>query len=426
MVLLLIVIAEIVFNMKKILSVLSLTVLLTSCTNPHLGDWVLYKSNERGIYSEPPKIKISKDSIKFKPWNYNSWDKYSYTLEDSKLNINETEIDFRIEEDTLILNESIKYIKAESKRAVELYGETNSDIKINLPKIESAKLIEYSKPEYGTYIRYGRRHDNGEFSLQLNDKYTGVGKLRDFVIDTREIKMGQQYRSQKHYLFCDKATKMRDLEKIFIAMSSVHERSILFVNEEKLIFNDSLAFNYKTHGLGLRMFSTDHISSYAREKLKYLNKEKEIIELYNHSFYYSTLSNLSKDYSNVISLVKNNVFFNGNKINKENLFELLKEDIKKQNSIIVLYDLESDYYHFLELLLTINSVYYNIREELSLKMYNKSLNSITKEELIEIKGQIPMRFLWDYSIPHFKSLIIKNKYFLDGKIKSLDSVLPSI
>jgi hypothetical protein len=424
LVLLLIAIEEIVFDMKKILSVLSLTILLTSCTDKHMGDWVLYKSNEKGIYGEPPKIRVLKDSIKFCPWNYISWDEYSYTLEGSKFKINEIEIDFKIEEDTLILNESIKYIKAESKRAIELYGVTNSDIKINLPKIEGAKLIEYKKPEYGTYIRYGRRHDNGEFSLQLNDKYVGIGKLRDFVIDTRDIKIGQEYRSQKHYLFCDKNTKMKDLENIFLAMNSVSERDISFVNEEEVIFNDSLAFNYKTKGLKLRMFPTDYISNYAREKLKGLNDNEEVLLFQKRTFIYYTLKNRAKEYSNVISLVKNKFFFNGDEIQKNELLGLLKDDIIKQNSIITLYDLESDYYHFLELQLAINAVYNTLREKQSLKMYNRPLSNITKDELYEVKKKIPMRFLWNYSIPHIKSMHKKRRPFLEMKIKPLDSILP--
>lgn len=426
MVLLLIDIEEIVFKMKKVLSILSLSVLITACNNNHIGDWVLYKSNEKGIYGEPPKIKISKDSIKICPWDYNSWEQYNYTLDDSKLNINETEIHFKVKRDTLILNESIKYIKAESKRAIELYGDINSDIKIDLPKIKETKLIEYPAAEYGTYIRYGRRHDNGAFSLQLNDKYVGIGKLRSFVADEREIKMGEVYKSQKHYLFCDKDTKMRDLEKKFIAMSSVNERSILFVNQEKLIFNDSLAFNYKPHGLRLRIFPTDYISSYAGEKLKNLNDEVEILLVQSRDFLYYSLKNRAKEYSNVISLVKNKFYFNGKKVEKNELSELLKEDIEKQNSIIMLYDLESDYYHFLELHLEVRTIYNTIREEESLKLYNKLLNNITRDELQIVKNKIPIRILWDYSIPHFKSLVIKNKYFLDGKIKSLDSVLPSM
>lgn len=410
--------------MKNLLLVLSLIVLVAACNDKPYGNWVLYKSNEKGIYSEPPRIKILEDSIEFCPWNYNSWDKYSYTLNKSKLNIGKTEIDFKIEQDTLILNGLIKYIRAKSKRAIELYGKTNIDIKIDLPKIKGTQPLEYLKPEYGTYIRYGRRHDNGLFSLQLNDKYVDLKELSKFVA----YKPGcfkQDFRPQTHYFFCDSGAKMKDVESIFLVMSSVNEGRLVLINKEELTFNDSLVFSYRSNGLKIRMNLPDYTSNYAGKKLNHINDGKETPPYRNYNVLNWSLKNQSQqDYSNVISLVKNKLFFNGIKIEKNELLVLLKNDIIKQNSIITLYDLESNYYHFLELQLTISSVYNILREEESLKMYNKPLQSITKDELHEVKRKIPMRILWSYSIPHIKSMYENDRVFLDMKIKPLDSVLP--
>ena len=103
---------------------------------------------------------------------------------------------------------------------------------------------------------------------------------------------------------------------------------------------------------------------------------------------------------------------------------MLKKDIENSHHIFSLYDLESDYYHFLELQIAIRSMYNSVRQKKALKRYNSILNNLTKEQLDSIKSETPIKHIWSYSIPHFKSIIKDDYGFYGMRIKPLDSILP--
>ena len=72
---------------------------------------------------------------------------------------------------------------------------------------------------------------------------------------------------------------------------------------------------------------------------------------------------------------------------------------------------------------TINSVYMKVREEKSQLKYGKSYVKLTKSESDSIKNATPMKHIWSYSIPHYNSVIKKDKTFFGLKVKLIDSLL---
>ncbi len=67
----------------------------------------------------------------------------------------------------------------------------------------------------------------------------------------------------------------------------------------------------------------------------------------------------------------------------------------------------------------INSVYEEVREKASQEQFNKSIESLSKEELREIKTKIPMRHIWSYSIPHFNHVVENNGSFFGLEVDSI-------
>lgn len=103
-------------------------------------------------------------------------------------------------------------------------------------------------------------------------------------------------------------------------------------------------------------------------------------------------------------------------VNPKELRAIIKPWIENNNTIFSLYDLESTYGKFLEMNTIINSVYNEIRNNQSKIIFKKALEDLTKEELAEIKQQIPMHHVWSYSIPHYNSIVEKENSFFGLKI----------
>ncbi|WP_299883920.1 hypothetical protein [uncultured Lacinutrix sp.] len=396
---------------------LFISILCISC-NPkekYIGTWVFSDSTSVFDNDAPMKLIFSKDSIKITRFDFNPLNKYAFILQDDNIVIENKPIKTAFNKDTLIINDRLKFFKDDSGKIFEEIGLTDPKIEINLPEIEPKNIIKYPKFLTSTYIRFGKRHDNGEFALELNDKYSKFTDLIGFLSNTRNDRYDNK---QKHYLFIDKDSKMKDLEKIFLIMSSINEKDILLVNNSNFQIKDTLAFNYKNQVLRTRISPTeewDYLNSIINNK----NNIIPFIHQTHNYMYYGELSH----YPNVISLIKNECYFNTKKINKSDLSQLLKETIKNKNYILSLYDLESNYYHFLELQITIRSVYNSIREQNSLKRYNLTLNDLTKNQLDSIKFETPIKHIWSYSIPHFE-YIYDIDGFLGMKMKPLDSILP--
>ncbi|WP_370002396.1 hypothetical protein [Winogradskyella sp.] len=113
----------------------------------------------------------------------------------------------------------------------------------------------------------------------------------------------------------------------------------------------------------------------------------------------------------VIELKNNSIYFNSQKVDHNELEQLLKDSVINQNPIISLYDLNSNYGDFLKMNLAISNAFYEQRQILSLTKFNKNYSDLDKEEISEIKQALPMRHIWDYSIPHYNEVIKKDGTF---------------
>lgn len=406
--------------MKRFLLTSSLIILFFSCDKKekYKGTWIFNDVTSVYDLDTPMKLIFTDDSIEIIRYDFKPSNKYAFQLEENNLVIENNLIKTEFNRDNLIINERLNFYKDDSGKKINEIGLIDPKIEINLPEIKTSNLIEYSKFLPSTYVRYGKRHDNGEFSLELNDKYSTFEDLAFFLSDSREDKNNHKYNFQKNYFYCDKNATMKDLEKAFIIMSSVNEKPILFVNKSKLQIKDSLAFNYKDEVLrtGLSSFFVKH--NYVNSLFK--NIKPRSFESHQQTLFYGTIN----DYPNVISLIKNEFYFNGIEIQKNELTKLLNEDIENKNHILSIYDLESDYYHFLELQIAIRSAYNSIRERKSLKEYKSPLNDLTKNQLDSIKAETPAKHIWSYSIPHYKAIVKDGYGFFGMKVKPLDSILP--
>lgn len=404
--------------MKKSLLAISLAILIVSCSkkNKYIGTW--FFNDATSIYDSdtPMKLVFTKDSIEVIRSDFKPSNKYAFQLQDNNLVIENNVIKTKFKSDTLIINNRLKFFKDNSGKLIEAIGLTDPKIEINLPEIKSSNLITYPKKIPATYIRLGKRHDNGKFSLELNDKYSEFNELQEFAIDRSYY--GQEKNKQYHYLFFDKSSKMKDLEKIFLTMASINELKILFVNNSTLITKDTLALKYENSILGTRISILENHTYFNS-----INKGNDIIPMFLES-HYSQFFGKINNFPNIITLVKNKFYFNGTEFEKSELSKLLKEDIKNNNHLLSLYDLESDYYHFLKLQIAIRSTYNDFREEKSIIKYNKALNDLKKEQLDSIKAQTPIKHIWSYSIPHYKAVVKDGNYFFGMRVKPLDSILP--
>jgi len=405
---------------KTLLIILTFAILVTSCDkkSKYIGTWFFSDTKSEYYVNPPIKLIITEDSVEFIRYHFKPSSKYAFHLQDNNLVIGNDLIKTKFQKGTLIINDRLHFFKGNSIEISKGIGFIDPKIEINLPEIETTNLIKYTKNLPTTYVRYGKRHDNKEFALELNDKYSDIKSLYSFLADLHNDKNNFNYIQQKNYFYCDKDAKMKDLEKIFLAMSSANQRSIAFVSESKFLTKDSLALNYEDSFLGTRISKLeDH--SYFNSIFDNHGEVPLMLDSHFNQFY-----GKPNNYPNVISLVKNKFYFNGVEFKKKDLKKLLRNDIENKNNTLSLYDLESDYYHFLDLQIAIRSTYNSIREKRAIKKYNASLNELTKDQLDSIKTETPVKNIWSYSIPHYKSIVKNGHYFFGMKVKPMNSILP--
>ncbi|AUC82891.1 hypothetical protein [Lacinutrix sp. Bg11-31] len=403
--------------MKKTL-ILFVFALIFSCNRNenYTGIWILDESTITSFIDTPIRLIYTQDSLEIERYDFNPTLKYALHPNRQILIIENDTINTSIIDDTLKVNNRLKYYRDNGTMSNQM-GLNFSKIEINLPKINDEKLINYPKIRPSTSIRYGKRYDNRNLSLQLNDKYVDINSLKEFVIDRKEESEGYNNR-QKHFLYIDKSSKMKALEKIFLTMASVNEYNVLFVNDSKLQTRDSLAFSFKESLFGTRISHLENWNYF--NTITSFDDTIPIVKDYQDYQFYGKINH----YPNIISLVRNRFYFNGKEINKVELPLLLNKDIENNNNIFSFYDLESDYYHFLELQIAIRSTYNSVRQKKALKRYNSILNNLTKEQLDSIKSETPIKHIWSYSIPHFKSIIKDNYGFYGMQFKPLDYIFP--
>ncbi|WP_346881951.1 hypothetical protein [uncultured Algibacter sp.] len=381
-----------------------------SCSNKkkYEGQWTNSILKDSGN-NETRNVIIEKDSIKFNHPYFDFYNTYALKIEKDKFNFNNIILKASIEKDTLTLNDSIYFIR-DNKNTL---SDSKPLLKIDLPQVSQLKnTIKYSNDDLINYIYFGKRLDNGKFSLQLNDKYAEISELPEFLNYSRISRREEIIPFRSTYLLVDKTTPMRYLEDIFFNLKLINQLKVCFVNNIYLKHNDSKGIYYEYERLMKRLPHYRELDHYK------IDSSYQTYTAPPPPPYFPRFDN-KRPNTKLILLKNNNTFIKDSLIEFKNLKSLIKPLIKNANTILSLYDLESTYDKFLELNTIIDSVYQVIREEHSKIKFNKCIDDLTQDELTEVKIERPMYHIWAYSIPHYNSIIEKEDTFYGLKLQSI-------
>ncbi|WP_298555832.1 hypothetical protein [uncultured Algibacter sp.] len=404
--------------MKSILLFFILIFCLISCDNKekYNGKWSLdiFQSNNNE-QETPSHFHIENNSIKFNYWSFNHSHKFSLKIENNQFLFNNWAIKTNIIKDTLLLHNSF-YVRDNNDSIYNwLYDKPITEIEV--PKLNSDYFkfdnLNYKDSRY--YILFGKRTDNNKFSLQLNDKYAEINDLPAFINNERASERHELIPFYSTYLFADKSTPMKYIEDIFFEHKKINQLKICLINNILLKYNDSLGLYYKYEKLTKRLPPFRENDNYHSNTSanKYQTPPPPPL------LYYSDLNN-EKPNIKLILLKNNTIYFNDTIVETNHLKNLIKPWIEDNNTLLNLYDLESNYFSFLEMNAIINSVYQEVREEKSKIKFNKILSELNREELTEIKIETPIIHIWDYSIPHFNRIVEKGNSFYGLEVTHIE------
>ncbi|SFI64934.1 hypothetical protein [Olleya namhaensis] len=379
--------------------------LFFSCNNEkkHYGDWTYdWSTSITEDGDVPSRVKISKDSIKFRYLYFDYWSSFPVKFSNNKLEFNGLKFKTKFDKDTLIFNKHFRVFKTNDTIVNSEFLREDNFVSINLPKIDS-DFTKYKISNITYIIKYGQRRDNKQYSLNLNDKYSNFKDLKRFLHDHHEK---HDYKSSI-LLFCDKNAKMLEIEKMLCWFQYMNKLKIALVNNININFDKHEPFySYETLNLKLPP---------EIENDKYFSKITSNLAPPPPPFSLIKESNIL-----ILKLNKNKIFNNKKELDISELKALIEKSIRGDKLIISLYDLDSDYNSFMKMNATINLCYKNIRNENVLLKHKKAFDELNIEEQNSIKKEIPNKSIWNYSIPHFNSLIEENGNFLGLNINTIN------
>ncbi|MGJ8591336.1 MAG: hypothetical protein ACSHXF_02240 [Aquaticitalea sp.] len=396
---------------------LILLVVFFSCDSneKYLGNWV-YSLTSENSYDAPSEVIMTNDSIKFRYLYFQFWNNYSYEIKDSKILFNGNTFDIARNKDTLIFNNHLKFIKisnAAIKNELEIEA---SKMEINLPRFKDSSFQNSNNLKDNIYIRFGKRHDNKEYALQLNDTYYETFELIRFISSINMSKRDELHTFYDYYFFIDKDSQMKDVEKLLLSMAASNETRIFFVNDIDISIQRMDLDFYKINYLS-KMISAIVQEDYFNDKIGFTGAPRPPLPPLPPPPPYEN------DNSPIVYLLllKNGVYYENNRIDISEIEHLIQESIAKNKIIFSLYDLQSNYGSFLELNAAIHSAYLNARKVKSQIDYGKDLYQLDENERDSIKTEIPMKHIWSYSIPHYNSILKENNTLFGLKAKTVDS-----
>jgi len=403
--------------MKNLLLVLFCLSFIISCNTKekYQGTWydTIYYQNE--AQEVPIKMVITKDSIHFEHPNFRFWESFAMHIEKNQLSFNQSNLKVEKVKDSLIINNYNIFSKNPIENVSKILKEDNLNLELNLPKIQNAYFKKYPNDNHRLiyYILFGKRLDNDTYSLQLNNNYADFEDLPIFLSEHH-----RDYHSPypNSFLLIDKNSKMNDLEKLFYMHQKINQLKVSFINNISIKSNDSIGLYYEYQLIDKKLFPLT-------DKDNYSNKTLNFPLLPPPPPMMSTLENENSNISYYI-LNDNIIYAENKKINHNEFEKLVERSILNDDIIISLYDLESSYESFLKMIATMDAAYQKLRNKRALIKFNKPFNDLNNEEIGEIKMEIQMKHIWDYSIPHYKSIIENNNSFLGLKVKSMDSLFP--
>lgn len=401
--------------MKQFFLILILICLIASCDNSKKfeGKWRLDATKlTNNEFDYPASIYIENDSIKFNYYSFDRWHKFPLKMQNKRFQFNNWDIDINKFKDTLFINE-VPYVKDDNDSIFNWWWD-EPIVNIDLPKVNSTYFkfdeINYNAPN--SYAYYGKRLDNDEFCLQLNDKCAETKDLPWF------LHIGHNYNGKPRpfpssILFIDKSAAMKELEAIFFEHKKVNRLKVGLINNINLNYNDSIGLYYDYELLNKRLPFFNESDNYTPNHVDSSPPPPPLP--------YSPFFDNQKPEPQFILLKNSNFYQNNQIISNTELESLVKEWVKNKNAIFSLYDLESTYGKFLEMTAIINSVYQNERNRLSEIKFSKPLSEVNQDEITAIKLEVPMYHVWSFSIPHYNLVVRENNSFFGLKVPNIDS-----
>ena len=382
--------------MKKYL--ILIIVLIVSCTNKekYYGEWLMtYPYSEDENAAE--KIIITKDSISISSYPFVK--EYSESL---KLHVNELELfgekfKTRVEDDSLLYFNNSTYIK----KGYGFYNEFDTNkLSIEYPKIENIdkfkilKEAPISNQNLTNYVIFGKKINSNEFALQLNDRIAEFKELRSFLFShsPHDYIMGIS-------LTVDKNSKMKSLNEIFYYCRTNNVRKVKLINNIDYYLKDGDKI------LTSKEYIYVYLNDFVEERLIQRNDTERMLLPPPPEPSLRTI--IDSNNRNIISLIKNELYFDTQKISKKELSILIEKNYKTERHFIILYDDESNYKNYLELMNIENNSINKIRNYEALRVFKKPLDSLFENDLREIKSKIPKNLINGISYNDFKKLNIK-------------------
>ena len=401
------------YSKMKNLYFIFLSILFFSCNNreKYNSEWHHDFLNSFINEGYPSIIDIKDDSITITHPFFKHNDKYSVKIKSGKMTFNDISIKSRINNDTLYLNDAIKYIRNFNDENLSVSN--NIITEINLPNLSGLKSPLPNKFKYyNHYVYYGKRLGSNEFVLQLNDQYAKFDDLIPFINVERSKIRHETIPFFSTILYMDKKSKTQDLDNIIMRLKLVNQLKIKFVNNIDLKFDESHGLYYEDAFLKKILFPEINQDYYHQS----FGKDNP------PPFPPPPVPDFSNDNRKIAQflLIKDKIYYNDTEIKLSKLSELLNELVNEDYIVFTLYDLDSHYGKFLELIITVDYVYYDLRNKLSLSKYGKPLNDLNRDELAYIKSSIPMRHTWDFSIPHYNSIVKKEGTFYGLEVDTID------
>lgn len=366
-----------------------LIISLFSCSESkekYYGEWIMIPPYSNKNQFE--NVIISNDSISIANFPYSTFHKEQFELRDGKIKLLDSYFDIAVKNDSILEFNDSEYIKKDY--ATPDYFDTQKLITIDYPKIKNipSPNFDYS---IMSFIYFGKQVNSKRYGLQLNDRLSPFEDLRMFL--TNQCGGGDVFGSTA--LFCDKNAKMKDVNVIFNELRTLNQRKVFLVTNQKFEFKKRDTIFSSIQAVPI------YLTDFKEESLLYKGEYPPPPPPVENS---SLKKKVQNESYNVFTLIDNEFYFNTNKVGKDKLVNLIKEN--HQNYLLNFYDDDSDYESFLELMNAFRVAFYEMRNEESMKKLGKPLNSLNKEEQRSIKLIIPMKVVNGISLDDLNKLDI--------------------
>ncbi|MGH1385033.1 hypothetical protein [Kordia sp.] len=388
--------------MKKIILSCIVFAILFSCSNKeqYYGVWSIYGYSG----STPIYLKIDADSIYLSKLG-SHWNSFPIKIKNNNIRFAGQTYPTSIFKDSLIFNQNL-YQKD------TIY----SPIEIQLPNIKSESNVEIDPDANIYYISYGKKPNTTEYAFLLNDRYGSFLNIKSFVSSYNTCRGGTY--DPAHTLFiCDKNTSTRDLEKFFLELSRVNARTLYTVN--------STDYKISTN-------SIKSISSQQKQILSYIFNPNYDQKINGDVFQPTMLRDFSIYPTKDIQpekivfafLIQNEFYYQKENCSYGMFSSKIQQAISQNKTLITLFDLKSDYKHYLKFNDIVNSKYLKIYDSITKQKYNTTYKQLDEEKKVIVRRLYTKKVIQNISIPHFLSFEESPIEDIDFPFKNVKEQIP--